>query len=145
MGFHAVAVGVEVSSHCDSIEDILQLIAVPDSWVIDDTIISFVLADDLIIEDDRFSEGDVIQVDEFELEHLVIKHRNHEWIRFGAPHCCIYMMYIACVGDDLGGKFDNVKFTDEQLLTFLKVKSDLIAQERLPVDSMLSFTPNCCS
>jgi hypothetical protein len=108
------------------------LIAVPDSWSIDDDMISFVLADDLIIEDDRFPEGNVIQVDEFELARLVL-------------HCCTYMMYIACVGDDLGGEFDIVEFTDEQLLTFLKVKSDLIAQERLPSDSMLSATPNCCS
>jgi hypothetical protein len=121
------------------------LIAVPDSWSIDDDMISFVLADDLIIEDDRFPEGNVIQVDEFELARLVFKHRTHEWIRFGALHCCTYMMYIACVGDDLGGEFDIVEFTDEQLLTFLKVKSDLIAQERLPSDSMLSATPNCCS
>jgi hypothetical protein len=145
--FHAVAAGVEVASHYELKENILRLIA-GDSWSIDeDGVISYVLMDDIVFADNSStyeSIGTVGGAGGHLLESLTFKHREHEWIRFGSPNDCTYMMYIACIGDDFGAKLEDVEFTDEQLLTFLKVKNEFINQKRLPVGSNFSLRPNCC-
>lgn len=143
MGFLSVAVGIEVSLHDSSIDNIFRLIATPDSWSINDGIITFVLRHDLVPATGKFpdwSVGTVIQIDESDFTWVNFKHRQHEWISFGLADCCSYMMCIAYVSYD-----KNVQLTDEQLETFLRLKAEFIEQGRLPSDSKLTFRANCCS
>ena len=145
MGFHAVAIGVEVTPHNDSLEALLNLIAVQGTWTITGETVRFLLHDDLQCDDLDYDNEEYCDISMDELWMLKFDHVTAPWIKFGNPHCCTYMMYIACVGDDLGGEKAIVEVSDESLMTFIRIKNDLTQAGRLPLNSKLVFKPNCCS
>lgn len=145
MGFHAVAIGVQVTDHSASLEALLNLIAVPGTWVITGNSVRFLLQDDLHSEDLDYDDEEYSEIEIDELWRVRFEHYQFPWIQFGEPHCCTYMMYIACIGDDLGGDQSEMEISDEDLMTFIRIKNEFIQAGRLPNGSKVMFKPNCCS
>jgi hypothetical protein len=64
-------------------------------------------------------------------------------IIIGCPMCCDEMIYISCVGDDIGGG-DDEEFEDQDILDFLEWKNILVQQGRME-NAKFSCIGNCCS
>lgn len=159
MGFHCVAVGFDVTDNFGSLEVLLNLIAVPGTHTfhqhcVDNESLRFQLRPDLqpnfhpqIGSDFSFDDGSdrFITINLDEIWNLTFQHHKYSWIKIGGPHCCAYMMYIARIGDDLGGVDEAFTISDEDLATLIRIKNKFITAGRLPTGSKLTFKPNCCS
>jgi len=83
----------------------------------------------------------MISINENDFYELTFHHKIYEWIKFGIPQCCTYMIYIACV-DEYNSYFS---FSNEQIQIFLAVKDQLITDGRLNKDAKIEMMLNCCS
>lgn len=76
-----------------------------------------------------------------EKQHVV--YAKNPKIIIGRPMCCDEMIYISCVGDDVGGG-DDEEFEDQDILDFLEWKNILVQQGRME-NAKFSCIGNCCS
>ena len=171
MGFHAVALGVVINHHNISIEVFLKLIAkeiyINDILInhndIKKTIDNYIDNENedeennnkirIVLYDDIRYKGRneiKINIDEdllFELcNYSKFTYSYDESIKIGMPHICTYMLYLGCVGDDLGGG-KNCVIKPETITTLMNwINNTLIPLNRLPnKEYNIEMIGNCCS
>lgn len=103
----------------------------------------FLLQHDLWVNNVVNDEDGYIIIGLDDLWEATIQHYKYPRIRFGNPICCTYMMYIACVGFDIGCDLE-IELTDKDWTTFIRIKNKFIAAGRLPRESKLKLTERCC-
>ncbi|CAH6419620.1 Hypothetical protein HVR_LOCUS690 [uncultured virus] len=155
MGFHAVAFGLHVG-HTPKNSIVLRLIAKSVHIISDDeekipydfsyepegdVIIDIQLHDDII----TYCGNRSIRIYIDELNKLIFMNAKNNKIRIGMAHCCAYMIYLGCVGDDLGGVKDPVIIEEDTLSDLFEFQKKLVEQGRLSVHVKLQLTGNCCS
>jgi hypothetical protein len=106
-------------------------------------------------EDALSSQFDLIteltESKEFELyEDFFIKQgdvfaKGLPFIRLGNPHCCGFMAYIACIGDDLGNNSKLANYSLEQMQSLIEWGKKQIKDGRFPLDTKFACVSNCCS
>lgn len=70
---------------------------------------------------------------------------NNDKIKIGDPHICATMIYVGCVGDDLGGEKGPIIIDEDTLEDLFAWKRKLVRDGRLPSDVKLQMVGNCCS
>lgn len=158
MGFHAVATGYLLGKH-DNLWNILPVVC--QSITIDGK--EYSLHDTAWIEpvSKYFEENDIVDIlsltedEDVTLtlfEDMVIAGDGDcflvkQWpnIKIGQPHNCCNMIYISCVGDDLGGTEDDAIIEDRTLRHLMELKNILVARNRINANVKFASVANCCS
>lgn len=151
MGFHAVATGYIIKHHGTTL-DMLRFIA--KSILYDgkkytsenyETFLEnkYEFNDDYILLDDNVKIEFYPDINcKYKTEQLT--YSNNKNIYVGEAHGCALMIYISCVGDDLGGG-DNTFIDDSTLLDLITWKNELVKQGRLDRNVKFCSIGNCCS
>ena len=163
MGFHAVAFGIKIAKH-NNFRKLCKLIATKVYKTINnesmnilqevdidnedfdnnyETIYRVQLYDDIVYKGELSTK--LLEISPSEMFGVKFTYSENSQIKIGYPHICVTMIYLGCVGDDLGGKDGPIKINDETIKDLLEWKQQLIEQNRLEDSAILSMVGNCCS
>lgn len=153
MGFHAVVTGYLIKKH-GSIEDYIRLVCKKitnketGQEYKDEDMVN-IIKDDM---DGFFNFHELLDsyiVDFYDDIHYntisgELIYKVNPIFKIGTI-CCNTMIYLCCVGDDMGGEEKSYTFKDEDILQLVEWKKQLVAHGRLSDTVIFASIPNCCS
>lgn len=89
--------------------------------------------------------GREFEISAYELTGTTFTYANNPSIKIGKAHCCAYMIYLGCVGDDCGGENGPIDIHENTLNDLFEWKRKLIDEDRLLSTANLKLIKNCCS
>ena len=148
MGFHAVAVGLHFG-HGD-IKKILQFIAKKvwiDGEICDDfnaidtdddeRTIKIKLKKDIVAKErdpvtkkKYFTNKLELDLADFSCNSYKLYYAKNPKIKIGSAHCCAWMIYLGCVGDDLGGKKGPIPIEMDLLVELEEWRQKLVYKNK---------------
>ncbi len=150
MGFHSVTTGYVISNRCCDIAAFLNVVC--KSVTIDgkkytkenfseiEEIYEFELRDPSNGEHEIFFE----LYDDIERDSDMFYYKKDHNIKIGTPQCCACMIYLFCVGDDMGGH-DSTYVPETSVLYLIEWKCRLVKEGRVDSDVKFGGVMNCCS
>ncbi len=146
MGFHSVTTGY-VISESDGVEAFLNVVC------------KSITIDGKKYTKENFSETELYEFeltdireheisfelyDDIEMDRGMFYYKKDHNIKIGTPQCCACMIYLFCVGDDMGGG-DNTYVPDTSILNLIEWKRQLVKEGRVDSDVKFGGVMNCCS
>ena len=110
----------------------------------DETEFEIELHDDIIFIDVPENKR-IIRLNCEELTSANFSYSCNEKIKIGEPHCCAFMIYICCVGDDSGYTEGPIEIEQSTLSDLFAWKKKLVKSDRLISDVKFQLVGNCCS